>query len=245
MRKLLIGSKTGIVTPAVYATEAVEDYRLEDVPGHLVYKTHEDHPLAPDDRVIFLFRHPMDSFVSYMHMAYREGYHTATTPDELRPYLVEVLGEWSRLAKSALARRGNVTLIQSYEELLRRPATVLSQVLAFLGVGAPVSLEEAVKSASLKNWIAEVQDTRVASIWGFDANGANTSIWESLAQNRARVDVWRKIFPRMFQEHFYRHESRPLWIKLSARAECSPASMSRFAWPNGPRKSATQKSQSS
>jgi len=229
MRKLLIGSKAGIITPAVYASEAIEDYRLEDASELRVYKTHEDLPLAPDDKVIFLFRHPMDSFASYMHMAYREGYHSAMTPDELRPYLGEVLGEWTRLAKNVLEARSDTMLIQSYEELLCRPATVLSQVLAFLGVEATVSLEEAVKSASLKNWIAEVKDTRVASVWGFNSDRAHRSIWENLAQSRARTDVWRKIFPRTFQEEFYGHQSRELWVKLSARVGRSGTDISWLA----------------
>ena len=191
LRRLLMAAQANVATPAIYRSEGHLEWDQWNHPYTIVHKTHEDHIIGEDDKIIFLVRDPRDTFISYMHMAHAKGQLPIEEASDLESHIEKFLSDWCELLEGVLRRKQALTFTARYEQLIAEPEQVLNRVLDFLDVRASTTIAVAVENASLEGW-----KRMAAPEWGFGGNYGEGTLWDIVNRNRGRSGVWRSVLTK-------------------------------------------------
>jgi len=169
--------------------------------GYLI-KTHDmiatlqervgGHPGVRQCRYLYLFRAPEDVLVSVFHYSLLEKYIRSNSGGDIDLFCLEYLPAWMEHVTSYLdALDGGVTVyLVCYEELLRQPATVLSDTLRWLGIPHTPAIVQRAES-NMRFGKLQAMEERSFNVGGrlfrrgVEGSGASELKPETLSQIRA------------------------------------------------------------
>jgi len=164
---------------------------------------------APDAKVFWIVRHPLDAICSLRVGIAKDWGHHPRPPDWrdwlTRPLLARCAHHWSYLNTQSFAQVEPVAHLLRFERMIAEPMTFAREVCKAVG------LDPATAAAHLRRWAARVQDTNSAAFVE-----AQTSRGYSRPDHATRVARWR--------ENLSADEVAAVWPLVEAAA-------ARFGYP--------------